>query len=194
MITCAVRRYSATLSILFGVALLFGTGPAASQSSPSLEKDLQSCLEVSNPQARLACFEALARGADGSARERDAATPRPVPSPPERTTPSESPESAPVRSSDTADSARPRQDRFGLPEKSEPKTEEETRRAMILAEARPLPRDKGLYIMDNGQVWTLVSGSFRPVEAGARVVIEEGLFGSYRMQIDGWSYRVRRVR
>lgn len=85
-------------------------------------------------------------------------------------------------------------DSFGLAETRAPRTPGEIRREMILTSARRVAGDRGVYVMDNGQVWTLVTGSYRPVKPGVQVVIEEALFGSYRMIIEGRGYRVRRVR
>ena len=175
IVTSGIRQL-VLLSLALPVFMLMPTRVAAQ----SLEDALDACLVIAEEQERLACFEELARRGDASNAVRDDSLARPAPR-----------SSAPP---DAAKTTPPPKDRFGLPEEKEQNPSEETRREMTLVEARKIPGNKGVYFMENGQVWTLVSGSYYPAKAGSKVVIEEALFGSYRMAIDNRWYRVRRLR
>jgi len=89
----------------------------------------------------------------------------------------------------------PPQDRFGLPEESRAREEEEEdTREMTIARAEMSATDKLLLTMDNGQVWMQTdTQSLPPIDAGMTAVVREGFIGGYRLSVSGRTFRVKRL-
>lgn len=142
-------------------------GPAFAQDA-----SLQRCRSVSEPAARLACYDGLA---DAAARpQAPAASAAAQPTSP-----------ATAAAADAG---------FGLAERRRAETADWVRSSVGASFAGWGPNSR--IRLDNGQVWQVVDGSSVSLPQGGRnVVVRRGLFGNYQLEIEGLntSPKVRRL-
>lgn len=162
------------------------TGQTASQ------QELEACAAIERAIERLDCFETLtARGA----------VPAPVDVEPEREAevePEQAVEAPPERTSDTSQN---RLENVGAEQLRDNGREEQRRErddiGAMVTEVSEGPRGNLLFHLENGQVWRQNEARYVPLPANApfAVQISRGLFGEYRLRVEGEGrlVRIRRV-
>lgn len=178
---------SQQLAFFFGVATAWATGSATAQTG-----SLQACRSITEPVARLACYDGLPTAAAAPAAPAAAALPAPVrPEPAPRV-------ALPALATATAAAApvaKPAAaDLFGLPVASRADEAQEVRTQVgpNFEGWRPNQRLR----LANGQVWQIVDGSSVALPEGPRAVtVKRGALASYYLDFEGLktSPRVRRV-
>ena len=195
---------SNTLSPL-GLAAVLAVANVAAVAATPVETGLTACRAIAADAERLACYDALARGA--TAVEAPPAAPEPlakqaasVPTTPEAPTeaPVEAAPAAPAQAQAPGTLAAPDSpERFGIEQ-----VEREAETPDVL-ESRLVGDYTGwtgntVFELENGQVWRQVqSGTARyRGPANPTVYIRKRAFGSYRLQVEGSNrtIRVERVR
>ena len=145
----------------------------------------QDCASIADDQERLACYDALSRGAEVPAAPLEA-----VPAAAEPAT--KVPEEAPPPAVETEPVVVEGGDDFGMREYEPDPTKEyieativEVRKAGTLEYIR----------LDNGQVWREIEHTRMTFKEGRRVTITEGIMNSFDLQMEGLNkiVKVKRV-
>ncbi|MYA68214.1 MAG: hypothetical protein F4Y22_13335 [Gammaproteobacteria bacterium] len=164
------------------VLVLFAAAANAAAQTAS-QQELEACAAIERAIERLDCFESLtARGA------------APVPAEVE---PGQAAEAPPEHTSTSQD----RLENVGVEQLPDNRREEGTRErddiGAIVTEVSEGPRGNLLFHLENGQVWRQIEARYVPLPADAPfpVQISRGLFGEYRLRVDGEGrlVRIRRV-
>lgn len=173
-----------SLSVL---ALFAAAANAAAQTAS--QQELEACAAIERAIERLDCFETLtARGAETAPVEVEPAEVEP-----------EQPAEAPPEQ--TPDTSQDRLENVGIEQLPDNRREERPRErddiGATVTEVSEGPRGNLLFHLENGQVWRQIEARYVPLPADAPfpVQISRGLFGEYRLRVDGEGrlVRIRRV-
>lgn len=166
---------------------------AALLAGPALAVDdalLAQCAAVSDGDARLACYDALARRAAPAAPAPSAALASPPPAA------GTAPAPGPATPAAAAPAPSPAPGDFGLPRHRPP----EERAGITARLVGPLRewQPGTLFRLDNGQVWKAAPeerGYYPGIPDNAEVAIKESFFGAYWMEIKavGRKVKVKRI-
>jgi hypothetical protein len=159
-------------------AMLFAAWLAA-PGATAQDSGLERCRQITDPAARLACYDALPRGGP----EARPAPPAPV-----------APAGAGQAGAPPAQ-AKPTPEQFGYEELTP------APKGLDKIDTRVMGKFEGWWpnakiALVNGQVWQVADGSSRVYELDSpKVTITRGLFGAFYLNVDGenWTVRVRRV-
>ncbi len=173
------------------VLVLFAAAANAAAQTAS-QRELEACAAIERAIERLDCFETLtARGA----------TPAPVDVEPERESEVEPGQAAEALPERTSDPSRDRLENVGAEQLPHNRREERSRErgdiGVTVTEVSEGPRGNLLFHLENGQVWRQIEARYVPLPANAPfpVQISRGLFGEYRLRVEGEGrlVRIRRV-
>ena len=156
---------------------------AGTAVADELSDELQKCAQLTNPEVRLACYDALAELIAAQPREESASGEAAI-----RTAPSTGPRAAaePAQEEDAEQSLASRV--FGLLPGSDDVSKIESR---VVGEVDGLGQGKR-FELENGQVWRQVDRTERNYRAtNPKVEIKEGFMNSYRMRLEGLNARIR---
>lgn len=165
------------------VLVLFAAAANAAAQTAS-QQELEACAAIERAIERLDCFETLtARGA------------APVPGEVEPEQPAEAPPEQ------TPDTSQDRLENVGVEQLPDNRREERTRErddiGATVTEVSEGQRGNLLFHLEIGQVWRQIEARYVPLPANApfTVQISRGLFGEYRLRVDGEGrlVRIRRV-
>ena len=165
------------------VLVLFAAAANAAAQTAS-QQELEACAAIERAIERLDCFETLtARGT--------------VPVPAEAE-PEQAAETPPEQ---TPDTSQDRLENVGVEQLPDNRREERSREpddiGATVTEVSEGPRGNLLFHLENGQVWRQIEARYVPLPANApfSVRISRGLFGEYRLRVDGEGrlVRIRRV-
>lgn len=185
-----IQRFVLSLAL---AAAWLGAVPAAAHDA-----GLQTCAKIVSVLDRLDCYDALARSERDAAATTPAGTvpavpPAPAPAPAPAATPARAPVPAPpaAPAAVAADEA----EGFGFEERRMHETPDEIRSRYDGAFAGW--NGKTVFKLENGQVWKqaekgrMVHRAERPL-----ITIRKGLFGSFRLSVEGVnkSVRVERIK
>jgi hypothetical protein len=177
------------LELSLAAFALAAAAQARAIPNETLATQLRHCTTVSDPTARLACYDALAGGPAAAASSPASATASPpaasATSAPAATPAPASPSSTPAAPAapgapKTADSAE-----FGvrngplqaMQAKRDPQREQKM--LAVVNRVATLPRGEVVLTLDNGQIWVQLQPSNFPVKAGDPIEIDVGALGSY---------------
>ena len=192
---------AARAAILGLVVALPGVASSATAAA-NVESGLSRCAAISDADARLACYDALAGRAPhdhASAAERSAAAPIAVVAATTRATPAASaaptaPQSTPATVAAPVDPAAATRN-FGL-SAAQLHTADQGPHA-IEAHITQIIVDRnqrGVVVLDNGQYWKLLEGEML-LDTGEAVTISRAALGSFMLtSASNHSYHVRRIR
>lgn len=157
------------------IASLLSLLPLLAHADPTQEalQEIMKCSEVTDPAARLSCFDIAVPRAKRALAEHQAQQKRSFldwfgfSRPPRAVT-------------------RPQD--FGKPPAAEPG--EITQITALVSEFATTPRRKAIFILDNGQIWRQIESDTEQVYEPApgrpmRVIIEIGIVGGYNLSIEG---------
>jgi len=163
------------MRILLFVLLSMLVGPAYADATRDALSEMVKCVDISDPNDRLKCFDAAIPGAKSAL-----------------VTPEKPPEKSWM---DWFGFARPpkpvtRPQDFGKAAPEPGPGEEITEIKATVLEFARTRRSKGLFVLDNGQVWKQLDGDPAeirdpPSDAVWKVTIETGVLGSYNLMIEG---------
>jgi hypothetical protein len=193
-----------------GAIPLFVTPTAAAASRP-VTAELAQCVALSAPDARLACYDALAgrnagAPAPGVAAARAAAVPAPAPAPSPTLTPT--PTSAPALPATSAAASAaaavpaptaPREEpsNFGFSAPRQATAPKSEVIQSIQAHVTQVPANQlstSYVALDNGQTWKSTDGDMSLFD-GEAVTIKRAALGSFMLSsASNHSYHVRRIR
>ena len=181
------------LRSLFLSVLICTVASAAAQTAS--QRELEDCAAIERAIERLDCFETLtARGAISVPADEQPATEERT-HPPE-VEPEQAAEAPPER---TPDTGQDRLENVGIEQLPDNRREEWERDDIgaTVTEVSEGPRGNLLFHLENGQVWRQIEARYVPLPADAPfpVRISRGLFGEYRLRVDGEGrlVRIRRV-
>jgi hypothetical protein len=165
---------------------------ATQEALAHVPDDLQRCAAVANDQARLACYDALAR----ATTDDPAATASVAPAAPSAVTPA-----APAVAAAAAAAATPQPVPDRAPAASAPAATAQpvTDQASasfdaVVAKVTRLPTGEFAYTLQDGQRWIQVGVDSRArLEPGATVTIRKAALGSYKLVSGSVATRVRRA-
>ena len=172
-------------TILIASIMALLAGPVHADATQDALAEIARCADLSDPTARLKCFDAAAPQARRALTEAQSREKRGIldwfgfSRPPKPVT---------------------RPEEFGKPAApAEPG--EITQLAATVTEFAKTPRGKAIFILDNGQIWRqLDSDSVDVIEPAPgkpmKVTIEVGFLGSYNLSVDGRNaiVKVRRLK
>lgn len=173
------------------VLVLFAAAANAAAQTAS-QQELEACAAIEQAIERLDCFETLtARGAE----------PAPVDVEPEQEAEVEPEQAAEAPPEHTSDTSQNQLENVGIEQLPDNRREERTQErddiGAIVTEVSEGPRGNLLFHLENGQVWRQIEARYVPLPADAPfpVRISRGLFGEYRLRVDGEGrlVRIRRV-
>lgn len=176
-----------SLSVL---ALFAAAVNAAAQTAS--QQELEACAAIERAIERLDCFETLtARGA----------VPAPVDVEPDREAEVEPGQAAETPPERTSDSSQDRLENVGAEQLRDNGREEQRRErddiGAMVTEVSEGPRGNLLFHLENGQIWRQIEARYVPLPANAPFAaqISRGLFGEYRLRVEGEGrlVRIRRV-
>lgn len=165
------------------VLVLFAAAANAAAQTAS-QQELEACAAIERAIERLDCFETLtARG--GVSAPVDVEPEQAAEAPPER----------------TLETSQDRLENVGIEQLPDNRREERPRErddiGATVTEVSEGPRGNLLFHLENGQVWRQIEARYVPLPADAPfpVQISRGLFGEYRLRVDGDGrlVRIRRV-
>ena len=189
-------------TLVFLGAILAAANATAQTAS---QQELEACAAIERAIERLDCFETLtARGATPApvdvqaVTEEHAPTPRVEPEPEAEAEPGQAVEALPEI---TPDAGRDRLENVGAEQLRDNGREEQRRErediGAMVTEVSEGPRGNLLFHLENGQVWRQNEARYvpLPVNAPFAVQISRGLFGEYRLRVEGEGrlVRIRRV-
>ena len=164
-------------TLLFLVFVLSVAGPARADVTRDVLTEITKCADIVDATERLKCFDAAVPRAKSALA---------VPA-----------EQAPAKRGilDWFGFGRPQKsatkpEDFGKPAPSPPPGEGLTEITAAVVEFARTPRDKSVFILDNGQVWRQLDADstvvFDPAPGTTmKVTIEQGALGSYNLTIEG---------
>ena len=173
------------------VLVLFAAAANAAAQTAT-QQELEACAAIERTIERLDCFETLtARGA----------APAPVDVEPEREAEVEPGQAAETPLERTSDTSQDRLENIGAEQLPENPRDERTREqddiGAMVTEVSEGPRGNLHFHLENGQVWRQNEARYVPLPANApfSVRISRGLFGEYRLRVEGEGrlVRIRRV-
>ena len=156
---------------------------AGTAVADDLREELQKCAQLTNPEVRLACYDALAELIAAQPLEESASGEAAI-----LTAPTTEPRAAaePVQEEDSEQSLASRV--FGLLPGGDDVRKIESR---VVGEVDGLGQGKR-FELENGQVWRQVDRTERNYRAtDPKVEIKEGFMNSYRMRLEGLNARIR---
>ena len=156
---------------------------AGTAVADDLREELQKCAQLTNPEVRLACYDALAELIAAQPLEESASGEAAI-----HKASSTGPRAAaePTQDEDSEQSLASRV--FGLLPGSDDVNKIESR---VVGEVDGLGQGKR-FELENGQVWRQVDRTERNYRAtDPKVEIKEGFMNSYRMRLEGLNARIR---
>ena len=185
-------RPSPLLELSLAVFAFAAAAQARAPVDETLAAQLRHCATVSDPTARLTCYDALAGGPAAAASPAPAApaTASPAaasatiaapPASPVPASPSPTPSAAAAPSAPKSPDVSAFGVRNGPLEAKQAKREPERDKKMLAVVSRvsTLPRGEVVVTLDNGQIWVQLEPSNFPVKAGDPIEIDVGALGSY---------------
>jgi hypothetical protein len=161
---------AARLAALAGLAIALAPGLAAAADKPSRAQAFQAvldCKKVTDPAARLACYDAAAGKMDEAETKGD------------------------IVVIDRAQASAAHREAFGLHVPSLEfvakalKPDEVDRLTGVVKSARADINGKWTLVLEDGARWRQISGDLqRPPKAGSKVAIRRGSLGSFLMNVD----------
>lgn len=187
-----------------GVLVLFVAAANAAAQTAS-QRELEACAAIERAIERLDCFETLtARGTAPAPSEVQPVTVERTHSPrvePEQEAEAEPGQAVEALSEIAPDAGRDRLENIGAEQLRDNGREEQRRErddiGAMVTEVSEGPRGNLLFHLENGQVWRQIEARYVPLSANApfSVQISRGLFGEYRLRVEGEGrlVRIRRV-